>query len=80
MKIDKGFVWSYWKLSYRRKFIRTLWMIPFVLLAIVNISFNHEFTTFIKAFLILILLISEVIQLIYNYRHYQKEKIKQQTL
>lgn len=76
MKIDKGLVWSYWKISYRRKFIRTLWMIPFLVLAIVIISYSHKYTTFIKAFLILILLIIEAIQLIYNYRHYQKEKNK----
>jgi hypothetical protein len=30
VKIDKGFCIQYWKLSYRRKFIRTIWMLPFV--------------------------------------------------
>ena len=28
-KVDKGIELCYWKLSYRRKFIRTLWIIPF---------------------------------------------------
>ncbi len=32
--IDMGPCLSYWRLSYRRKFIRTLWMAPFVLFAI----------------------------------------------
>ena len=27
-KVDKGFELCYWKLSYRRKLIRTLWTIP----------------------------------------------------
>lgn len=27
-KVDKGIMVCYWKLSYRRKFIRTLWMDP----------------------------------------------------
>jgi hypothetical protein len=31
-KTDKGFELSYWKLSYRRKFVRTLWGAPAVLL------------------------------------------------
>lgn len=31
-KIDKGFELIYWKLTYRRKLIRTLWMVPFVFL------------------------------------------------
>lgn len=26
-KVDKGFELIYWKLSYRRKFIRTLWLV-----------------------------------------------------
>jgi hypothetical protein len=27
-KVDKGFCLNYWRLSYRRKMLRTLWMIP----------------------------------------------------
>lgn len=27
-KVDKGFQLIYWKLSYRRKFLRTLWWTP----------------------------------------------------
>ena len=27
-KVDKGIQFCYWKLSYRRKLIRTIWMIP----------------------------------------------------
>ena len=33
-KVDKGFEINYWKLSYRRKFIRTLWVSPIVILAV----------------------------------------------
>jgi len=32
--IDKGFCLMYHKLSYRRKFIRTIWMTPFAILVI----------------------------------------------
>lgn len=75
MKIDKGHEWNYWNLSYRRKFIRTLWMIPFLLLIITYVYYNVE-SIFIKTFLILILLIIMAIQLIYNFIMYQKEKNK----
>ena len=27
--VDQGICFDYWRLSYRRKFIRTLWYIPF---------------------------------------------------
>lgn len=33
-KVDKGFELGYHNLSYRRKFIRTLWMIPLVIVAL----------------------------------------------
>ena len=33
-KVDKGIMVCYWKLSYRRKFIRTLWMIPIAIVII----------------------------------------------
>ena len=33
-KVDKGFELVYYNLSYRRRFIRTLWMIPWSILAL----------------------------------------------
>lgn len=33
-KVDKGFELIYYNLSYRRRFIRTLWMIPWSILAL----------------------------------------------
>jgi hypothetical protein len=33
-KVDKGFCLDYWRLSYRRKLIRSLWCIPFALLVV----------------------------------------------
>ena len=37
-KVDKGFELVYWKLSYRRKFIRTLWMIPWAIVSLIFIQ------------------------------------------
>ena len=34
-KVDKGFELRYWKLSYRRKFIRSLLMLPFCIIILV---------------------------------------------
>ena len=38
-QVDKGFELGYHNLSYRRKFVRTLWMIP---LAIVALYLMHK--------------------------------------
>ena len=46
-KVDKGFELVYWKLSYRRKFIRTLWMIPWTIVALIFIQIvgkNYKYT------------------------------------
>lgn len=72
MKIDKGYEWNYWKLSYRRRFIRTLWLIPIVLLASLFICYNAK-SIFITVTIISILVVMGAIQLIYNYKKYQKE-------
>ena len=47
-KVDKGFELIYWKLSYRRKFIRTLWLIPWAVASLVYIQIagkNYVYTT-----------------------------------
>lgn len=33
-KVDKGFVFAFYKLSYRRKLIRTLWSVPLIILCL----------------------------------------------
>ena len=70
-KVDKGFELIYWKLSYRRKFIRTLWAIPFAILTIILVSWFYQsiVTTFIFAMIILIVGIA---QLIYTYKKWKK--------
>lgn len=36
-KVDKGFEFLYVKLSWRRKFIRTLWMLPISILCLLGL-------------------------------------------
>ena len=74
-KIDKGFELIYWNLSYRRKFIRTLWMTPLVLLIIILIAFLGKISENISSILIIgFLILALLFQLIYTYKKWKKEE------
>lgn len=71
-KVDKGIGFCYWKLSYRRKLIRTLWMVP--VLIIINIAFYKEFPAYSYARIIgVILFLPVFIQAAYNYKKWKDE-------
>lgn len=72
-KVDKGFQLIYWKLSYRRKFIRTLWSIPIFVISIGIIIFLGN-GIFMSIVMPLILIILFIIQLIYNYIKWKKDE------
>jgi hypothetical protein len=62
--VDKGFHFVYWGLSYRRKFIRTLWIIgvtPLILLLPIGIG------PFSPEFFFILTLTTGILQLIYTY-------------
>lgn len=67
---DKGIEICYWKLSYRRRLIRTLWFIPIAVIELVWFYF-----TFKSGFLTCVIGIlcggELIIQLVYNYRHWK---------
>ncbi|GAA0117423.1 hypothetical protein [Clostridium senegalense] len=72
-KTDKGFELLYYKLSYRRKFLRTLWMTPFLIvcLAIIwlandNIILDTIFTIFCVSIYLL--------QLVFTYFKWKKDE------
>lgn len=73
-KKDKGFVFAYHKLTYRRKFIRGLWNIPvlsvlfFAIYSFGNVPAN-ELKIIVAMFLILIFL-----DLGYNYMKWKKSE------
>lgn len=73
-KVDKGIAFCYWKLSCRRKFIRTLWMIPieFVVLICFHNTFQSNLWTGLAATAMAILLL---IQAVYNYKKWKNERI-----
>jgi hypothetical protein len=82
MKIDKGFELFYWNLSYRRKFIRTLWGIPFGVAATILAAFIfielHASRPFLSYFLLAVAILNDVVgvpcQLIYNYKKWKNEE------
>lgn len=71
-KIDKGIEICYWKLSYRRKFIRTLWLIPIEILLVFcfHIAFQSTIWTFLVAVGFVMMLL---VQAVYNYKKWKKE-------
>ena len=74
-KIDKGFTLSYWKLSYRRKFIRTLWMGVLGLgLCLVLLPNDYSFLNLSKNGLIFLGLLIGVSQTVYTYNKWKKNE------
>ena len=72
-KVDKGIELCYWKLSYRRKLIRTLWMIPIAIFIVLcfYITFWSTIWTFLVAVAFAMILL---IQAMYNYKKWKKEE------
>ena len=71
-KVDKGIELCYWKLSYRRKFIRTLWIIPFEVIVISNFCTTYQ--SYIFPWIIgTVLFLLSFIQAIYNYKKWKQE-------
>ncbi|EZH65685.1 hypothetical protein DH09_12590 [Bacillaceae bacterium JMAK1] len=71
-KVDKGFTLNYHRLSYRRKFKRTLWMTPVIIFLLVFILRLSIWGVAIDILVISMLIISHVVQLIYTYMKWKK--------
>ncbi|WP_210611167.1 hypothetical protein [Priestia flexa] len=73
-KVDTGFAVSYYKLSYRRKMIRTLTSIPFIFIACGFLYYlSHWPLPVYFGFVGLISLIF-LVQVLYNYKMWKKEE------
>lgn len=72
-KVDKGFELIYWKLSYRRKFIRTLWFTPLTFL-LIPFMFLIGDKLFINRIMPILLSLVYIGQLIYTYIKWKKEE------
>lgn len=71
---DKGFCFLYWRLSYRRKFIRTLWtmgiIVAIIIGAVIAQPAGDHFGLYLFALTVLVL---GPIQAAYNYWRWQSE-------
>lgn len=71
-KVDKGFELNYYKLSYRRRFIRTLWLIPWMIIALCCMHWLGA-PTFIIVLVAVIFVIGDFIQALHNYKKWKEE-------
>ncbi len=69
-KSDKGFKHSYWNLSYRRKFIRTLWITPFLFLFFL-LPPEFQLLGLDRNQAIALLFVLLVVQALYNYKKWK---------
>ena len=77
--VDHGFCFSYWSLSYRRKFIRTMWQFPFfVALVPAAIAFDWRPLGFESPWehiaLAVLVAVGFPVQLYFTHRKWQQEQ------
>lgn len=74
-KVDKGFKINYFRLSYRRKMIRTVISLPMIVVLFIVM---HYFTNWDMVTIILVgivLLIAFLAQLLYNYSMWKRHEM-----
>lgn len=69
--VDEGFCYLYWRLSYRRRFIRTLWATPLNLGIFLLPASEYPFR--VRLVLFILSLVGSAWQAIYNYRKWQAQ-------
>ncbi|HLR42719.1 MAG TPA: hypothetical protein VK067_05670 [Pseudogracilibacillus sp.] len=73
-KVDEGFAFNYYKLSYRRKFIRSLITLPLSIVFIIVVYLITDWSMFVNLMLGVILLVLFVGQIIYNYYMWKRNE------
>ncbi|WP_277584928.1 hypothetical protein [Psychrobacillus antarcticus] len=68
---DGGF--NYWKMNYRTRLLRTLWMVPVVLFLSIQLLVM-DIPPKSSVFLLVLLLVTLVVQLIYTYFKWKSER------
>ena len=72
-KVDKGFELIYYNLSYRRRFIRTLWLIPWMILVLCWLHWLEDTPMFILVPVAMIFAVVDFIQALHNYKKWKEE-------
>ncbi|MBN6205118.1 hypothetical protein JYK21_01535 [Ralstonia pickettii] len=73
-KVDKGFVFSYHKLTYRRKMIRSLTSLPIAIAAVVVIYLYTEWSLQVNILAGLGVFILLSVEFFYNYMMWRKKE------
>lgn len=72
VKVDHGFAFNYFGLSYRRKMIRTLYTFPILILAFILLYATSLLSLRYLLFLLFITVIGFIIQFLYNYKRWKQ--------
>lgn len=73
-KVDRGFALNYYSLSYRRKFIRSLFGMPILILSSLVIYILAEWPVMLKNAFTISFLIIGILQIMYNYKMWKKDE------
>jgi len=74
-KVDQGFCVNYWRLSYRRRMIRDIWLAPFVVgVILLWIRIEHGHIRLSNAWPIGAVALIGAISILYNRRMWKLEK------
>ena len=68
---DKGF--NYWKLNYKRKFFRTLWLIPVVIIITFQLLIMMQ-PDKVSTVLVIAIIVILIAQLLYTYTKWKNEE------
>ena len=71
-KVDKGFEFMYKKLSYRRRFIRTLWMIPLAIILVLCFLYRTEVSIYVLIPTTILFFVFFFLQAYNNYKLWKK--------
>lgn len=73
-KVDKGFAFNYYKLSYRRKLFRSLITLPITIIFVIIIYLLTDWGMLVNLILGIILLALYVGQMMYNYYMWKRNE------
>ncbi|CAG9621898.1 hypothetical protein [Sutcliffiella rhizosphaerae] len=73
-KVDKGFSLVYYSLSYRRRFIRSMWTYPIVFIPLIVVIIFYKIELTIALGVIGLLIISASIEIMYNYTRWKRQE------
>ena len=77
-KVDKGMAINYYRLSYRRKLMRTIYSAPLILAALIFIFNFAEWPVPLYLTFCLLVIVGFILQVLYNY--YKWKNTEQPTL